>query len=281
MRSRLALAAAVVLAASAPAQQMADNAFDMSVAKPAHTTRNPNVVLDEAHNNFHTISGRYAPWAKLMRNDGVSVSPSTKRFSAATLTGVDVLVISNPVAPGMAAGGATLETATSAPAFTDAECDAVRDWVQAGGSLLLIADHAPFGSAAEVLSLRFGVDFGKGFVYDRENFVRGRGPTMLVFEGERLGAHSITAATAGESPSREELAEFKGKSAAGRAQGIALTFGKGRVVMLGEAAMMSAQIAAGARDLYGAPLTMGMNFPGNDDKQFALNVMRWLTGILP
>ena len=33
------------------------------------------------------------------------------------------------------------------PAFTVAECDAVRDWVRIGGSLLLIADHVPWGDA--------------------------------------------------------------------------------------------------------------------------------------
>lgn len=133
---------------------------------------------------------------------------------------------------------------------------------------------------------------------------------MLVFEGERLGAHAITtgrdsterirkvvsftgqsigiprsattllrlAATALEAASREDAAAGRVVSAAGRAQGIAMTFGRGRVVMLGEAAMMSAQLAGGAQ---AAPFTMGMNMPGSDDKQFALNVMRWLTGVLP
>jgi len=38
------------------------------------------------------------------------------------------------------------------PAFTEAECDEVRDWVRDGGSLLLIADHAPIGGANEILS---------------------------------------------------------------------------------------------------------------------------------
>ena len=45
-------------------------------------------------------------------------------------------------------------------------------------------------------------------------------------------------------------------------------------MVLGEAAMLSAQLA-GPRS---AP--MGMNAPGNDDRQFALNVVRWLGGAL-
>ncbi|HLM24530.1 MAG TPA: hypothetical protein VK274_05695, partial [Pyrinomonadaceae bacterium] len=63
-------------------------------------------------------------------------------------------------------------------------------------------------------------------------------------------------------------------SAAGRAQAIALKFGKGRVLVQGEAAMLSAQVSGPENR------RMGMNVPGNDDKQYALNLMHWLSGIL-
>jgi hypothetical protein len=62
--------------------------------------------------------------------------------------------------------------------------------------------------------------------------------------------------------------------AAGRAQGLAFEVGKGRVVVMAEAAMMSAQVAGPKR----AP--MGMNVPGTDDRQFAINVVRWLARAL-
>jgi len=72
----------------------------------------------------------------------------------------NILIIANALgAEGMGQAGA------SNSAFTEAECDAVRDWVQAGGSLLLITDHAPFGSAAESLAKRFGVDMSKGYTF--------------------------------------------------------------------------------------------------------------------
>lgn len=64
--------------------------------------------------------------------------------------------------------------ASPSPAFTDAECDAVRDWVKAGGALLLIADHAPFGERAEILARRFGVDMGKGYAFDASARARAR-----------------------------------------------------------------------------------------------------------
>src|SRR5262249_29880975 len=63
-------------------------------------------------------------------------------------------------------------------------------------------------------------------------------------------------------------------SAAGRAQGLALPFGKGRVVVMGEAAELSAQILG-----RGGP-PMGMNAPGIDNRQLALNIMHWLSRLL-
>jgi hypothetical protein len=63
-------------------------------------------------------------------------------------------------------------------------------------------------------------------------------------------------------------------SAAGCSQGLAFEYGKGRVVVMGEAAMLSAQLAGPDR----AP--MGMNVPGLDNRQLALNIVRWLAGVL-
>jgi hypothetical protein len=63
-------------------------------------------------------------------------------------------------------------------------------------------------------------------------------------------------------------------SAAGRSQGIVIKSGKGRVVVLGEAAMLSAQLAGPNKNPF------GMNRPGIDNRQFALNLMHWLSGML-
>jgi hypothetical protein len=63
--------------------------------------------------------------------------------------------------------------------------------------------------------------------------------------------------------------------AAGRAQGAALEFGKGRVVVLGEAAQLSTQVARESGDF-----KMGMNVPGIDNRQMALNILPWLSRAL-
>jgi hypothetical protein len=59
-----------------------------------------------------------------------------------------------------------------------------------------------------------------------------------------------------------------------------MKFGRGRVVILGEAAMFSAQVIRSTQAGQTRESRMGMNVPGNDDKQFALNVLRWLSGLL-
>lgn len=162
LTERVLLALSVLtLAIGGVAQQVADPDFDTRVTKPAYTTKHPKVLFDEAHNNFHTTTGRYKAFADLITNDGSQVTANSKKFSKESLAGFDILVISN------ALGASAMGSPEAAnPAFTDEECDAVRDWVRAGASLLLIADHSPMGAAAEKLSLRFGVEMSKGFTAD-------------------------------------------------------------------------------------------------------------------
>jgi hypothetical protein len=62
--------------------------------------------------------------------------------------------------------------------------------------------------------------------------------------------------------------------AVGRSQGLAFIHGKGRVVVLGEGGALSAQFdQKGER--------FGMNVEGTDNRQFALNIMHWLSGLIP
>jgi hypothetical protein len=283
------------------AQQVADPNFDTKVARPAYSKNGPKVLFDEAHNNFHTSSGRYKPFADLITNDGYRVSPNKEKFSADTLKGFDMLVISN------ALGAAQMNMPEAAsPAFTDAECDAVRDWVNRGGALLLIADHAPAGAANQILGDRFGVNMSKMFTIDNQNFEKDtNNPGFIVYtrESGRLADHAVTRGR-NESERVNKIIAFTGQSlkgpsgsfafmkladsavdtlpgenatqttAAGRAQGIAMTSGKGRVIVLGEAAMLSAQLAGPNK------MAFGMNRPGIDNRQLALNIVRWLSGAL-
>jgi hypothetical protein len=303
---RIVLLLALLVSRAAPAQQqMADPAFDSKVERPAYTRTHPVVVIDEAHANFHTADGRYKPLADLLSSDGYKVQRGTAKLTRASLAPIQVLVIANAGAPP-----------------DPAECDAVRDWVKAGGSLLLIADHAPHGERAQPLADRFGITMGKGYVFDPAH--ADRGATILVYSSENglLGAHPIVkghgpgtevkrvvaftgqslsvpagavalmklGATAREAPTPDDAraalqAKDAGPSApvrsvAGGAQGVVMAFGKGKVAVFGEAAMFSAQVVRLTRDGKEVEIKAGMNVPGNDNRQLALNLFHWLSGLL-
>lgn len=298
------LAGVIGLSIAGLAQQIADPDFDAKVAKPAYSKKHPKIGIDEAHNNFHTASGRYKPFADLITNDGYRVIANKQKFSKETLKEFDVLVISNALgAPAMGSPEA------SNSAFNEEECDAVHDWVRRGGRLLLIADHAPMGAANEKMGLRLGVDMSKGYTGDPENKDAETGSDTFIRydpDNKLLGDHAITRGrNAGEKISRiiaftgqslkgppgsvafMKLAdtavdvtparpgfEQKQVSAAGRAQGIAFKLGKGRVVVLAEAGMLSAQLAGPRK------MKFGMNRAGLDNRQLALNIMHWLSGLL-
>src|SRR5215471_14915975 len=108
-------------------RQSVDKSFDTSVARPAYVDQHPLVLFEEAHHNIHTAGGLYAPFANLISNDGYQVVRNRGPFSSQALAACRVLVIANALGP---------NDTSDAPAFTDGESDAVRDWVEAGGSLL-------------------------------------------------------------------------------------------------------------------------------------------------
>lgn len=297
----LLIAAALLLAARwfRGHNQVADDTFDVSVARPTYVDRHPRVLIDEAHHNFHTARGRYAPFAKLLRNDGYFVTPFRGKFTREALEDARVLVIANAMGSWM-----LVMPAAADPPFTNLEADVLRNWVKGGGALLLVADHEPVGEANRILAERFGVMMGIGRTYDDPNSDMTSGtPSWLLFTRENglLTDHPITRGRdsservdrvesfagqsligqAGSAPllvlgrtAKDRMPSGEHVSVAGRSQALALRFGAGRVVVVGEAAMLTAQVTGnGSRK-------MGMNWPGNDNRQFVLNLMHWLSGEL-
>ncbi len=299
--------AAVLNAGAAPRLlQSVDSDFNAQVSRPAYVKEHPRVLFDEGHNNTATAGGRYKPFVELITNDGYAVAPNRTVFSKEILKRYNVLVIVNATArPGD----------RDASAFTTEECAVVQDWVKSGGALLLITDQPPFSTAVLTLAARFDVSLTKGYTIDSFKYNRGSDDrTELVFSREDglIGDHPICngrdqaerinrimtfTGTSLKGPSGsvallklgytamdvlppdrppltgEQELDYKTVSAAGRAQGVALQFGKGRVVMLTEAAMLTAQVAPRG-------FQFGMNVPGFDNRQLALNIIHWLSGLL-
>jgi hypothetical protein len=291
----------LMISVTAPAQQLADPHFNANVEHPAYTKNYPRVLFDEAHNNFQTVAGPYKPFADLIFSDGYQIVVNRKPFTKVSLATSKIMVIANAL-------GAedSDEDGAERPAFTDEESDLVRDWVRDGGALLLIVDDAPFSSAAEVLAKRLEVEMGKGvtmdsansdkvskntgfIVYSRENkllldhsITRGRNDSerinrVMTFVGQSLkGPEGSEAFLKLSETATDRLSGDvpKESPAAGRAQGLAFKFGKGRVVVLGDAAMLSAQLTGSDNQPF------GMNTPDIDNKQLTLNIMHWLSGVL-
>ncbi|MEX1185882.1 MAG: hypothetical protein WEA80_04775 [Gemmatimonadaceae bacterium] len=211
-------ACASTLAPGISAQQAVDSSFHPRVERPVYPAgTGPVVLFDEAHNSFHSLGRSFRPFAELLRLDGYRVAPLAAKLSAAALTDADILVIVNVLAAENV-GNWKLPTPS---AYTPDEIEAVRRWVNDGGSLL---------------TFRPGI-----ITYE---------PTVAwQFDGVPAG------------------------SAAGMLQGAARVLAAGRVVVLGEAAMLTAQVAGPNRR------PMGMNAPvARQNQRFVLNLMHWLSG---
>lgn len=279
--------------------QRADEEYDVSVSSPSFTGEKPVMFFDEGHNNFHTSDGLYKPFVSLLGNDGFEIIPLREQFSSASLEGANVLVIANAMGT---------NELNDSPAFEREECAAVSEWVAQGGSLLLIADHFPFGPAAQPMASVFGVSFHGGLVSDSVFFAEGTGDhsqivfsranghlkdhpvtagieKVVIFSGQsllgppgssaflKLSSHSYdlradVKVSGDGSDTRVEVNYIDPKPALDKAVGIALNYGKGKVVVLGEAAMLTAQ-------RIGNNIRVGMN-SNEGNRLLALNIMHWL-----
>jgi hypothetical protein len=299
-KATLGVAAATMLTLATVASETFDSLCVRAAAAAASAASRPTVGIDEAHGNAGATSGFFKPLSDLLGRAGYGVVPVAGRFETERLTAIDLLVVST--GDRAAASAAKSQSA----AIDDRECDLVRDWVRGGGSLLVVAGGTPFVGETDPLAARFGVQTGGGRVFDR---VPGGGmTTALEFSraNGRLGEHPILrgsgrgriarvlggggeslsvprgaaillklSGTAREAMTRDDLEaeEFAARQeagiagsfsvpVAGRGQAIALSLGKGRLVVLGDAYLLSG---------------LGLSVSEADNRQFALNVVGWLS----
>lgn len=296
-----------VLLLSSCAGQRPDPDFDASIFNPAFTSTHPKVLFDEAHNNSSKSDGLYEPFVNILQNDGYKVDANDDVIKPEVLYKYDVLIIVN----------AKGKEHKFDPAFSENEKTDIYNWVQNGGSLLLIADHYPFGSAGAGLAEKFGVRMNKGEVSDATNYdTTSSDKSQLIFSDEnKLLIESPIKMGRNEKEVVHKVITFTGQSlfvddtssivlrlsktakdiipdstwdekellffsttytrfsdpvpSKGNAQCAALKIGKGRVVILGEAAVLTAQISD--------DIKFGINDRLNDNRKFALNIMHWLS----
>ncbi|MBK8232842.1 MAG: hypothetical protein IPK72_20235 [Candidatus Eisenbacteria bacterium] len=172
---KVALASAALLIVLGCGEQPYDSRFNSQVSDPAYPADGPVILFDEGHRNTHTTTSGYKPLADLLRNDGYSVRVVHQALSPGDLQGVAVLVLA------LARGA---NDTNDEPAYSEAERALVDRWVRAGGSLLLITDHWPYGAAVSSLAQRFGIEMGAGMAQDLTHHDPERGDSHLIFSVE-------------------------------------------------------------------------------------------------
>lgn len=280
-------AAITLISAPAAAQQNPNAEYAPSVECAANSTTHEVIAIDGGHDNFHQLNGRFGPFGLLANHCGFHTTSLNTEITAQSLE-MDLLVISN-----------------AATSLSSEEVEALLAWIRAGGSLLLIADHAPFGDVVAPLAARFGVTMGGGYVVIGEG---AETEAVIDFSGDSIGDHQIMR---GENSSRpvqsvrsflgqslaaddehsvlltlpqdsqefasgEEIVAWardgvQGTARAGSAQAIALEYGHGRVVIAGEAAMFTSQVA---EDDDGSIVRVGLE--SADNEAFVTNILGWL-----
>lgn len=286
--------------------QQADANFNSNVIRPAYVKRHPKVLFDQAHNNTNA-GGSYLPFVNLITSDGYQVSMNSKSFSATMLRVYDVLVIVNASGPPsaretspfsdeecdivsrwVAGGGGLLLITDHAPYSSAVNNIANRFGVELtkGFTIDPVHFYKDFGDQTELV---FGREEG---LLAEHPITNGRDATerinrVISFTGTslkgpqgsvallKLADTAMDVVPPNHKPASNDdpPADHKQQSAAGRAQGVALAYGKGRAVVIAEAAMLSAQVTPGGA-------RFGMSVPGIDNRQFALNTMHWLTRLV-
>ncbi len=129
--------------------------YEGAIARPLWTADGPAVLIDDAHWNAGTGSGRLRALAGLLAADGYTVLPDGNAARAEMLVDASIAVVANPLGVLGAVRRVAHRAGLGGLTFFDddglltQEIETTLQWIDNGGSLLLAADEAPFarGSA--------------------------------------------------------------------------------------------------------------------------------------
>jgi len=257
--------------------------------------KSPIVLIDEGHHNFHTTKGRFKPFVQVLTSDGYIVKPSKKKFTLEYLNQADILVIVNALDRNRRDYNPPYGNA-----FEAEEVEAVKQWVTQGGSLFFIADHAPFPKVSDNLSTAFGFEFNNGSVYSATFRIDNNSLSQHVITKRNSNVERIVqirsfGGSAFQIPDKAKPLMRLGKGATsfmsdipmqvtagshrismeGWYQGAVLEVGKGRVAVFSEAMMFTSQFIVSTGKKRGL-----VSAGAEQNEQFLLNVMHWLSGLI-
>lgn len=129
------------------------------------STFQPVVLLDQGHNNWGWDKEKYNPeMVRFLTENGFQVRVNTGAFTLETIQGAQIVKIDNAFPPGDNENW-SLPTPS---AFTKGEIDILKEWVEGGGSLILVVEHMPFPAAFNELAGAFNIKLSNGFALNGE-----------------------------------------------------------------------------------------------------------------
>ncbi len=293
--------------ATAQRAQKPDLEFTYENNSPAFAAGTGPKIVFSTRNSVFVDADLHLPLSALAEADGFAPQKDERPLDAVVADNPTMLALINPY----------LRNYNDYPAieppsaFSDEEIEAVRIWVENGGSLLVIADHAPLGGGSSKLASAFGFTYLNGHTGEDRSAAAGYAKLSLTYMPQvGLGDHVINKGATGRRPINR-FHTFGGQSfippaeavslltlpqgwsawfvydiaanlqspqkmdASGMSQGAVLEFGKGRVAVFSEAGAFSAQLLPDGSHV-------GFNTElGKENPEFALSVLRWLARFEP
>lgn len=298
---------AILQSAFVLAQQVAIDGFSFENETPAWAKGQGPQVLIHRSVSPYVQRGSFDPFKTLSETDGLSLNYLDTAIDAKTLSSAKILVIPNAYTKDYA----SYSTLEAPSVYSGPEIDLIKDWVQEGGSLLVLADHSPFAGGTIKLAEAFGFSYMTGHTLNKAS-LSSRINVNIDFSLENglLADHPITNGAMGRKKISHYFA-FGGQAiiapkeavsilttpdyfetllgfsasrdfysalrlpTGGQSQGAAMEFGKGRLVIMGETGGFTAQLIKGSR-------AFGFENPEADEnKEFVLATMRWLARYEP
>lgn len=281
--------------------QKPDRKFDVSVKDSQKALQSPKVLYDEGHLNTHTANGTYKPFIDLIINYGCQVNINKDLFSIPVLNDYDLLIICNAksakdkprdigaftveecqaINKWVSSGGALLLIADHHPFGLANKSLAKSFGVEMGCGTVKELSHRKKQLISTIEFNRTNGLLGHHVITEGQNAGE-KVKTVITFTGQSLqgdkqstsllnfGKYAIESRPDSVfNHGGNHLVRFaKPVSVENLTQALAIDYGKGRVVILGDAAMLSAQKLWGRK--------FGMNHPKSDNKQFAINIVSWL-----
>ena len=284
-------------------QMLNDSPFNASIAHPKYKNQNgPKILIDAGHHNFIVEMGLIKHFVDLSGFDGYQPKIDSGIFTPAYLSNYKMVLIT----PAMPFKFGSKKEVTTEITYTNEELSAIHDWVMKGGSLIILSEHAPIDKSMTPLFATFGIQSSIGAVFDSLNYdttiKSSSAQTMLLFNksnGLLNSNHPITKGV-NKNETINNILTYTGcalsgagytnvlklsttatikkwnasqPSGGGDSQCLAGSFGKGKIVAMGDCNGFTAMYV----NTGGKKLSAGMQVEQYDWKQFVLNTLHWLS----